>query len=67
MALGINKDAFKSWQLWAAVVAAVVGQLLAHGAIMDGSQAAMYAGWVLSLIAALSGHKTLTLPEAPGA
>lgn len=56
MALGIETSALKSWKTWAAVVVALIGVLTASGVILDGSTAAHVVGYVLTLLAAISGH-----------
>lgn len=65
MALGLNTSALKSWKLWLAVLTVVLGQLMTNGVVMSGSQAAVIVGWVLSIIAAVSGHGVPTLPAPP--
>lgn len=64
MALGLNTAALKNWKLWLAVLAAVLGLLMANGVVAAGSTAAVVVGWVLSLIAAASGHKAPAAVDA---
>ena len=65
MAIGIDTSALKSAKFWLALVAAIVGLLLANGVIVSGSLAAQIVGWITALLSAVLGRGAT--PPAPPA
>lgn len=64
MALGFNKSALKNPKLWAVLLLTNIGILTTQGVILDGSTAAVAAGWVVTVLAAL-GFRGWTDPQLP--
>ena len=46
----MNLSLLKSLKFWIAVVLAILGVLVGHGVIIEGSTAAQVVGWIVSLL-----------------